>query len=71
MKNSKERPDPLAVFVRNPRPDTSEVVSESLNFENFIIESSKTSGSYSREWVEAEIEDSSKYFTQQIYCTKR
>lgn len=47
--------------------DTSSIVSESLNFEDCIIESSKHSGAFSREWVEAEVKKSGDYFTKQIY----
>jgi hypothetical protein len=43
------------------------IISESLNFEDCIIQSSKHSGSFSREWVESEVEKSSDYFTKEIY----
>ncbi|PHH39530.1 hypothetical protein [Pseudomonas putida] len=43
------------------------LISESLNFEGVLIESSKHSGSLSREWVEAEVAKSGNYFTAEIY----
>jgi hypothetical protein len=45
----------------------SGIISESLSFEDCIIQSSKHSGSFSREWVESEVEKSSDYFTKEIF----
>lgn len=64
--------DSIAALVEVLRQSSSikdGIISESLNFENCIIQSSKHSGSFSREWVEAEVEKSGDYFTKEIYST--
>lgn len=48
---------------------SSTLISESMGFEDCIIQSSRSKGSFSREWVEAEIRKSSDYFTKEIYKT--
>lgn len=67
MKKKENRSSELAGFVVQPPSINTGIISESLNFEDCIIQSSKKSGSFSREWVESEVEKSSDYFTKEIY----
>ncbi|SNB63576.1 hypothetical protein SAMN02745900_01173 [Pseudomonas sp. URIL14HWK12:I8] len=62
---NKER-SKLNSFLADAQPQPSILISESLNFEDCIISSSKTHGSFSREWVEAEVEKSSDYFIKEV-----
>ncbi|WP_249584365.1 hypothetical protein [Pseudomonas viridiflava] len=41
--------------------------SVSMSFESFLIKSSKDRNTYADDWVESEIEKSSKYFKKEIY----
>jgi hypothetical protein len=67
VKNTGKRFSGLASLVAQPPSINTGIISESLNFEDCIIQSSKQSGSFSREWVESEVEKSSDYFTKEIY----
>ncbi|WP_163003903.1 hypothetical protein [Pseudomonas viridiflava] len=67
MNDDDEIIEELSSQISRSRVALSGLVSESLNFEDFIITSSKRSGSFSREWVEAEVEKSGEYFTRHIF----
>lgn len=56
----------LNILVEDIKSQPSSLISESLNFESCIISSSKAHGSFSREWVEAEVEKSSDYFIKEV-----
>ncbi|ATB63600.1 hypothetical protein [Pseudomonas mosselii] len=62
-KDSKNLADALASSLKK----NEGVTSVSLSFEGYLIESSKRKNSYSSDWLEAEIEKSSSYFTKEIY----
>lgn len=67
MKKKEDRFSGLAGLVVQPPSINMGIISESLSFEDCIIQSSKQSGSFPREWVESEVEKSSDYFTKEIY----
>jgi len=67
MKSKDKSKSTLSSLIVQSPSAPSGLISESLNFEDCIINSSKASGSFSREWVEAEVEKSSAYFTKEIY----
>lgn len=67
MKDKENKFSGLASLVPQPPSINTGIISESLNFEDCIIQSSKHNGSFSREWVESEVEKSSEYFTKEIY----
>jgi hypothetical protein len=67
VKGKKNKSSGLVGLVVQPPFINTGIISESLSFEDCIIQSSKQSGSFSREWVESEVEKSSDYFTKEIY----
>jgi len=67
MKGKENKLSGLVGLVVQPPSINTGIISESLSFEDCIIQSSKHSGSFSREWVESEVEKSSDYFTKEIY----
>ncbi|KAB0502819.1 hypothetical protein [Pseudomonas lini] len=67
MKDKENRFAGLAGLIVQPSSIKTGIISESLSFEDCIIQSSKHSGSFSREWVESEVEKSADYFTKEIY----
>lgn len=69
MRNRDKSKKISASILANSAQNTSSIISESMNFEDCIIQSSKRSGSFSREWIEAEVKKSSDYFTREIYST--
>lgn len=69
MKDKGNKFSELAGLLVQPSSIKTGVISESLSFEDCIIQSSKRSGSFPREWVESEVEKSSDYFTKEIYST--
>lgn len=67
MKDNEKRSSGLTGLIVQSSSIKTGIISESLNFEDCIIQSSKHSGSFSREWVESEVEKSSDYFTKEIF----
>ncbi|HDS1708410.1 hypothetical protein [Pseudomonas putida] len=66
MSRAKENHNLATVFNASSKKNEG-VTSVSLSFEGCLIESSKRKNSYSSDWIEAEIEKSSSYFTKEIY----
>lgn len=67
MKDNEKRSSGFTGLIVQSSSIKTGIISESLNFEDCIIQSSKHSGSFSREWVESEVEKSSDYFTKEIF----